>query len=56
MGELLAALNADGVNGWSGRVKVPAMISSEYENRGVTLLGVDPEGELGCLADRKSVV
>jgi ABC-type lipoprotein release transport system permease subunit len=28
--------------GWASRVKVPAVISSERESRGVTLLGVDP--------------
>ncbi len=36
----------DQLKAWSSRVKVPAMISSEYENRGVSLLGVDPDGEL----------
>jgi len=44
--QLLAVLNGGQVAAWSSRVRVPAMISSEYENRGVTLLGVDPEGEL----------
>jgi ABC-type lipoprotein release transport system permease subunit len=31
-----------GLDGWASRVKVPAVISSERESRGVTLLGVDP--------------
>lgn len=43
---LLEVLGGVDVTAWTSRVKVPAMISSEYENRGVTLLGVDPEGEL----------
>jgi len=39
-------LNGQQVVAWTGRIKVPAMISSEQDNRGVTLLGVDPDGEL----------
>jgi ABC-type lipoprotein release transport system permease subunit len=31
-----------GLDGWASRVKVPAIISSERESRGVTLIGVDP--------------
>jgi len=30
------------VTGWATRIRVPAVITSEYESRGVTLLGVDP--------------
>ena len=38
---------------WSGRVVVPAMISSERDSRGVNLTGIDPEAEkqLTVLAD-----
>ncbi len=43
---LIELLNGDSVVAWSGRVKVPAVISSEHDNRGITLLGVDPEGEI----------
>lgn len=43
---LLEVLNGDQVKAWSSRLNVPAVISSEYENRGVSLLGVDPEAEL----------
>ena len=31
--------------GWASRVKVPAVITSERESRGVTLLGIDPAAE-----------
>ncbi len=34
-----------GFKAWASRVKVPAVISSEYESRGVTLLGIDPMAE-----------
>jgi ABC-type lipoprotein release transport system permease subunit len=44
--ELLAALQSPEVTGWTSRVRVPAMISSERDSRGVTLLGVDPAGEI----------
>lgn len=43
---LLAVLDGPLVQAWASRVKVPAMISSEYANRGVDLLGVDPAGEI----------
>ena len=44
-GELLAALNDPDTEAWSGRIKVPAVISSERDTRGVMLLGVDPVSE-----------
>lgn len=43
---LKRALESEQVKGWAMRVKVPAMISSERETRGVMLLGVDAEAEL----------
>jgi ABC-type lipoprotein release transport system permease subunit len=42
---LTAAFSQAGFDGWSSRVKVPAVISSERESRGVTLIGVDPSLE-----------
>ena len=30
---------------WASRVKVPAIITSERDSRGITLLGVDPSAE-----------
>lgn len=41
---------------WTSRVKVPAMISSERESRGVTLLGVDPAGEVALGFDPSRIV
>ncbi|MFK8048636.1 MAG: ABC transporter permease [Halioglobus sp.] len=45
-GKLLEALNTPPITAWTSRVKVPGMISSERDNRGVLLLGVDPAGEI----------
>jgi ABC-type lipoprotein release transport system permease subunit len=53
---LLEVLNGEQVLAWASRVKVPAMISSEYENRGVVLLGVEPGGELALGFDPDDVV
>jgi len=44
------------VEAWAMRVKVPAMISSERESRGVTLLGVDPGPEVALGFDLESIV
>jgi ABC-type lipoprotein release transport system permease subunit len=38
-------LDTGAVKAWASRVRVPAIITSERESRGVTLLGVDPEAE-----------
>ncbi|MDH4073463.1 MAG: FtsX-like permease family protein [Gammaproteobacteria bacterium] len=44
------AFGAVGISQFAARVRVPAIISSERESRGVTLLGVDPAGELSIRA------
>jgi ABC-type lipoprotein release transport system permease subunit len=44
-GELLAALNDPATKTWTGRIKVPAVISSERDTRGISLLGVEPDAE-----------
>lgn len=43
---LLKALQSDTVKAWTQRVRVPAVISSERDSRGVTLLGVEPQSEV----------
>jgi len=40
--ELGEALASEGIDRFASRVRVPAIISSERESRGVTLVGVDP--------------
>jgi ABC-type lipoprotein release transport system permease subunit len=50
--ELAAMFDSADFKAWASRVKVPAVIASEYESRGVTLLGIDPaaEREFGYLS------
>jgi ABC-type lipoprotein release transport system permease subunit len=42
---LARIMQSGGFETWSTRVKVPAVVTSERESRGVTLLGIDPEHE-----------
>jgi ABC-type lipoprotein release transport system permease subunit len=42
---LKTKFDAAGFNAWASRVRVPAIVSSERESRGVTLLGIDPSAE-----------
>jgi len=51
-----AALDSPAVTGWTARLRVPAMISSERENRGLVLLGVDPAGEIAVGFKPDSIV
>ena len=44
-GDLLVALNQAGIKRWATRIKVPAVIASERETRGINLLGVEPDAE-----------
>ena len=52
-GELLEVLQSAPITGWAGRVRVPAVVSSERGSRSVTLLGIDPGAEqaLGSLPE-----
>jgi ABC-type lipoprotein release transport system permease subunit len=43
--ELSARFENAGFAKWASRVRVPAVITSEYESRGLTLLGIDPDSE-----------
>jgi ABC-type lipoprotein release transport system permease subunit len=54
--DLLSALNAPEATGWTSRVRVPAMISSERDSRGITLLGVDPAGEVAVGFELDNIV
>jgi ABC-type lipoprotein release transport system permease subunit len=44
-GELLQALQRPEVVAWTTRVRVPAVVSSERDTAGVTLVGIEPERE-----------
>jgi ABC-type lipoprotein release transport system permease subunit len=44
-GVLLGALNSNIVSAWAARVRLPAIIQSEYRTRAITLLGVSPDME-----------
>jgi ABC-type lipoprotein release transport system permease subunit len=46
-GKLQAALGGADVKAWAARVRVPAVIASERESAGVTLVGIEPERERG---------
>ena len=48
--EISASLTAAGIDRFAARVRVPAIISSERESRGVTLLGVEPAEERSIAA------
>src|SRR5210317_99993 len=43
--ELVQRFGEAGFAAWASRVRVPAVITSERESRGVTLLGMDPDAE-----------
>ena len=43
--ELAEMFDDAGFEAWASRVRVPAVVTSERESRGVTLLGIDPAAE-----------
>lgn len=45
--ELIRRFDGTDFQGWATRVRVPAVVTSEYDSRGITLLGVDPVQERG---------
>lgn len=45
--EIAARFSTAGFRKWASRVRVPAVITSEYDSRGVTLVGIDPALEDG---------
>jgi len=45
--ELKKRFDAAGFKQWATRIKVPAVVTSERDARGVTLLGIDPANERG---------
>jgi len=55
-GELLERLNSSPITAWTARVKVPGMVVSERDSRGVILLGVDPQGEIDLGFDTEEIV
>lgn len=44
---MLKVLRGENVRAWAARVRVPAVVASERESAGVTLVGIDPEAEQG---------
>ncbi len=54
--KLLEAFSNTMVRAWTSRIKVPAVVSSEYDNRGVVLIGIEPDSEsrFGFSPDRIS--
>jgi ABC-type lipoprotein release transport system permease subunit len=54
--ELAKRLDAVSVTGWSSRINVPAVVTSERETRGVTLYGIDPELDRNITFVARSIV
>ncbi len=52
---LLKALQIPEVKAWTNRLRVPAVISSERDSRGITLLGVEPASEVQLGFDLDSI-
>jgi ABC-type lipoprotein release transport system permease subunit len=43
--QLVTDFDTAGFDAWSSRIKVPAVVTSERDSRGVTLFGIDPQRE-----------
>ncbi len=54
--KLRQALRMPEIKAWTTRVRVPAVISSERDSRGVTLLGVDPITDVQLGFDLDSII
>ncbi|MES0327305.1 MAG: ABC transporter permease [Gammaproteobacteria bacterium] len=54
--KLLKALKLANVKVWTSRVRVPAVISSERDSRGISLIGIEPESESQIGFDRDSII
>ena len=54
--ELIEVLQIPEVVAWTSRVRVPAVISSERDSRGMVLLGVEPVSEMAVSFDRDSII
>jgi ABC-type lipoprotein release transport system permease subunit len=54
--KLLKALQSHEVKAWTNRVRVPAVVSSERDSRGVTLIGVEPVSEVQLGFDSDSII
>ncbi len=54
--EINTAFGDQDFKAWASRVKVPAVITSERESRGITLLGIDPAAETSITFVAKDIV
>jgi ABC-type lipoprotein release transport system permease subunit len=55
--DILSILRNDsGITRWVSRIRVPAVVASERESVGVTLVGIDPEGERGISFIPKKII
>jgi len=54
--ELVSVMESAEVSAWASRLRVPAMVASERDTRGVTLLGVDPAAEISLGFDPEDIV
>jgi len=52
---MLKVLRSEDVRAWATRVRVPAVVASERESTGVTLVGIDPKAEQGLSFIAKAV-